>query len=147
MSYMQVLSALDPSDVVTFNDSGGANASTSPELTVQNHTNSAIQEFKESNGELWRLKKKDNEIVLQYDRESCDDGTGPRWRDFDIVETVEVIAESEKVSTETRDQRECPDCGGRQIRIQDRRTSDPFWICTDTHCDRRDEIGVMADGC
>ncbi len=88
MSYMKVFQALEPGDVVTFNDSGGANAPTSPELHVEEHTNTAIQKFKERDGTVYRLIKEDGEYLLEGD--IFESG----WKRYGVVETVELIAES-----------------------------------------------------
>lgn len=97
MSYEKVLQALEPGDCVTFNDSGGALGKVPPELWVQEHTNSAFVELlDEARGEWWRVKKNDDgELVLQYDRDSRKNDGYRDWRDYDTIETIELIAESD----------------------------------------------------
>lgn len=94
MSYMTVLQALEPGDYVTFNDSGGAYGKVPPELCVQDHTNSAIKLFlNEGTGEWWRVIERDNALVMQYDRDSRHADTPHDWKDYDEIETLELIAE------------------------------------------------------
>lgn len=78
----------------------------------------------------------------------------------DVIEVFDEIAEKHNVESfeecwngdvEECDQHEptdrerpCPDCDGRQIVLKTER-GEPMWVCTDTHCDRRD-CYVVADG-
>lgn len=43
-------------------------------------------------------------------------------------------------------ERECRDCGGRQVLVRDATTHDSFWLCTDVECDRRDWTQVTYIG-
>lgn len=66
----------------------------SPELCVQDHTNSAIQEFlQEGTKEWYRVIKREEELVLQYDVDSSHADTPPEWKDYETIETIEIIAE------------------------------------------------------
>jgi len=93
MSYMSVLQVLETGDVVTFNDSGNANANESPQLFVAKQSNDAIQRFWDANGILFQLIEREGELVLQEDRDHQDETRPPDWKDYAVVETVELIGE------------------------------------------------------
>lgn len=96
MSYLAVLQALEEGDAVTFNQSGGAIGKETPELTVQNHSNREIQLLLDrGTGDWWRVKKRDGEYVLDYDRDSRHADTPHDWDEYATVETIEIIADGD----------------------------------------------------
>lgn len=95
MSYTAVLRALEKGDIVTFNDSGGANATETPELVVDHVTGDGadpVVHLRSHTGEQgvvqWMVYGEEgDELAIRHDPEE----TGA-YRFYDVVETIELIA-------------------------------------------------------
>jgi len=93
MSYLTVFQALEPGDVVTFNDSGNANTTASPELYVGTQTNAAVIKLY-NDRTVWRVVNKSEQgYLLQYDRNN-EIADREDYRTFDVIETIELVGES-----------------------------------------------------
>lgn len=50
-----------------------------------------------------------------------------------------MTSESRNTKPKGSTERQCEDCGGRQVRLNTV-LGLPVWVCTDTRCDRKDEV-------
>lgn len=90
-SYEAVLDALRPGDIVSFNNSGGANATGTPELEVVAPGPDAFLQGSQHDYEVH--DRPDGGLELWYGEK--DSASAPD-RHFDPIETIEVIAEGGK---------------------------------------------------
>lgn len=95
-SYEPIFEALQPGHLVTFNDSGGANATATPELVVTHTTEfdgkPIVELESQLQGDEWT-------VGYEYDDEGITDTPiitrGDDHDRHDVVETVEIVACSE----------------------------------------------------
>lgn len=91
MGLVPVLEALERGDIVSFNNSGGATATGSPELTVTVPSNDGPGVMFKNSAVLYTIREQtDGELVL-YEGD-IDSDTAPDHR-YDVIETMEFVAE------------------------------------------------------
>lgn len=89
-TYENVLASLERGDRITFNQSGGANANPSPELTVVASGDPPVLES--THGQFEVRPNKNGGLVLYQNRFQAQGRPANRYA---VIETIEVIAEGE----------------------------------------------------